>query len=134
MSWDIVVFNLKRKVSSVEEIDEDILIPISTIKGFRQLLTENLPSIRWDGKCGILEEADIYFEVFADETDESIFTNTIFFLRGGEASIYPIIMLCKKYGWQLFDTSLGEMIDIENPERNGHQKYKEYVSHIINSK
>ena len=131
MSWDIVIFNLNKKVSSVEEINEDVLIPIASNKGFRSLLTENFPDIKWDANRGILERPGIYIEIFTGDNDDETFSNKIFFLRDSEASIFPVIDLCKKYGWQLFDTALDQMIDLENPEQNGYSNYRSYVDFIM---
>jgi len=130
MSWDIVIFNLKKKVSTVEEINEDILIPIATNKEFRQLLTENFPDIKWDDNCGIIERENIYIETYLGDDDEH-FSNTMFFLRRSETSLFPLIDLCKKYGWQLFDTGLGQMIDLDNPGNNGYDNYKKYLDQIM---
>ena len=134
MSWDVVIFNLKKKVSSIEEINEDILIPIATNKEFRSLLTENFPDIKWNDRCGVVEGNDIYIELYLGENDEETFSNTIFFLRDSETSIFPVIDLCKKYGWQLFDTSLEQMIDLDSPEKNGYSKYRSYVDLIMKKK
>jgi len=130
MSWDIVIFNLKKKVSTVEEINEDILIPIATNKEFRQLLIENFLDIKWDDKCGIIERENIYIETYLGDDDEH-FSNTMFFLRRSETSLFPLIDLCKKYGWQLFDTGLGQMIDLDNPGNNGYDNYKKYLDQIM---
>ncbi|MGB3526064.1 MAG: hypothetical protein WBB32_08880 [Flavobacteriales bacterium] len=40
MSWDVVVFNLKRKIASVDEIDESVLVDIGTYAEFETLLRQ----------------------------------------------------------------------------------------------
>jgi hypothetical protein len=134
MSWDVVIFNLSKKVSSLEDIDESILIGIASNKRFKEILIENFPDIKWDGNCGIVERDNIYIEVFIGEPGHDTFSNTIFFLRNGEASIFEIINLCKKYGWQIYDTSLGAMIDLDKPEQNGYTNYENYVNQILSSR
>lgn len=129
MSWDVVVFNLNKKVSSVEEINEDILIPIATCRHFKKILHEHFPDVKWDGDRGIVERENVYMELFIDESEET-FSNTVFFLREGEASIFDVINFCKRHGWQLYDTALGEMIDLDNPARNGYANYAAYIKHI----
>jgi len=131
MSWDVVIFNLNKKVSSIEEINEDILIPIATNKEFHSLLTENFPDIRWNGDCGIIERNNIYIELYLGDDNEVSFSNIIFFLRSSEESVFPVIDLCKKYGWQLFDTALDQMINLDNPEINGYDNYKKYLDQIM---
>lgn len=29
MSWDVMIFNLKQKVTSVEEIEDELLVPVN---------------------------------------------------------------------------------------------------------
>lgn len=35
----------------------------------------------------------------------------------GESGLFELIELAKMYGWQIFETGLGEMIDLDNPEK-----------------
>ena len=47
---------------------------------------------------------------------------------------FELIELAKKYGWQIFDTGLGEMIDLDNPEKNGYENHREYVEQIMKNR
>ena len=48
----------------------------------------------------------------------------------GENGLYALVLVAQKNNWQLFDTSLGEMIDLKNPANNGYQKFQDYVRYI----
>lgn len=49
----------------------------------------------------------------------------------GENGLFELIELAKKYGWQIFDTGLGEMIDLNNPQNTGFENHQNYVKHIF---
>lgn len=129
MSWDVVVFNLKHKVSSVEEIDERVLVDIGTYAEFEAILRERFPTLtNTDGWIRIdLEGCSL--ETSLGDADER-FSNTIFHLYG-EGAVYELIELCKAQGWQAFDTGLGQMMDLDHPERNGYQHHQRYLEQIL---
>lgn len=52
----------------------------------------------------------------------------------GENGLFELIEIAKQYGWQIFDTGLGEMIDLENPSKNGYKNYRKYVDQILKNK
>ena len=49
----------------------------------------------------------------------------------GENGIYELIELAKKYNWQIYDSGIDGMIDIENPENNGYKSHQSYISQIM---
>jgi ABC-type Fe2+-enterobactin transport system substrate-binding protein len=51
----------------------------------------------------------------------------------GEDAIYPIINLAIKNHWQIFDTGLGEMINLENPAKNGYENFQVYLNQVMNN-
>lgn len=132
MSWDVVVFNLKRKVDTVEEIDESVLVDIGTYADFEAILKRRFPMLT--NKEGWLR-ADLdtcSLETSLGELNET-FSNTTFHLHG-EHAVYELIELCKAHGWQAFDTALGQMLDLEHPETNGYTEHRRNVDHIMNER
>lgn len=130
MSWDVMIFNLKRKVDSVDEIDESVLVDIGTKADFKKIMTDNYRDIIWDKDWGKIERKDFSIEFSLGDSDEP-FSNTVFHLYG-ENAIYEIVELCKKNNWQLFDTGLEQMVDLDNPKNNGYKNHQEYVRQILN--
>lgn len=130
MSWDIMIFNLKRKVDSVDEIDESVLVDIGTKADFKKIMTDNYGDIIWDKDWGKIERRGFSIEFSLGDSDEP-FSNTVFHLYG-ENAIYEIVELCKKNNWQLFDTGLEQMVDLDNPENNGYKNHQAYVRQILN--
>lgn len=129
MSWDIVVFKLNRKVATIEEIDETILLPIGTWKSFGELINAEFQQVSKEDEWCIIEGEKFSLETSLGEP-ENFFSNTIFHLYG-EAAISPLIYLCKKYQWQAYDTVMGGMIDLDDPERNGFENFNAYLKQIL---
>lgn len=123
MSWDIVLFNSKQKIESVEELDEEQLEPTD----FSSLLEEQFDEVEKDGKHRELIGKEFSIEYFTDEEPASNMMLSIY----GENGLYALIELAKRHGWQIFDTALGEMIDLENPENNGYENHQKYVQQIL---
>jgi len=49
----------------------------------------------------------------------------------GENGLFELIEIAKRQGWQIFDTELGSMIDLDNPENNGYKNHRKYVEQIM---
>lgn len=130
MSWDVMIFNLKHKVDSVDEIDESVLVDIGTKTDFKKIMTDNYRDIIWDKDWGKIERKDFSIEFSLGDSDEP-FSNTVFHLYG-ENAIYEVVELCKKNNWQLFDTGLEQMVNLDNPANNGYKNHQAYVRQIIN--
>lgn len=123
MSWDIILFNSKQKINSVLEIDEKQLIPIDFCgilkKSFKVIITnENYREIRG------IDFSIVYFQ------DNEMFSNKVMNLYG-ENALCKLVELSKRHNWQIYDTGIGDMIDLENPIKNGYKKHIKYVDQII---
>ena len=52
----------------------------------------------------------------------------------GENGLFELIKLAKKHNWQIYDSGIDEMIDLENPERNGFENHRKYIDQILKRK
>jgi len=43
-----------------------------------------------------------------------------------ENGLFELVELAKKENWQIYDTGLDDMINLENPEKNGYENFKHY--------
>lgn len=123
MSWDIVLFNSKEKIGKLEELDESKLVPCD----FNAILEASFNKVIKDGRHRAIEGEGYYIDYFAD--DEAV-SNTMLSLYG-EKGLFELIKLARKHKWQIFDTSLGAMIDLEKPENNGNKRYRKYLWQIL---
>ena len=126
MSWDIVLFYSKQKIASIQEIDENQLEPTD----FAQVLENSFDRIRKDNNHREIVGIDFNISFFYDSEPSSNFMLSLY----GENGLYEIIELAKKYNWQIFDSASEEMINVDNPEKNGFEKHKKYVNKILNRK
>ena len=126
MSWGIVLFNSRQKIESVEEVDETQLEPTD----FCSLIEKQFDQIVKDGNHREIKGKDFGIEYF---TDDELVSNKILSLYG-ENGLYEIAVLARKYSWQIFDTGLGQMIDLENPSVNGSENFQNYLKQILNNK
>ncbi|MEZ2416241.1 hypothetical protein ACA086_14880 [Muriicola sp. E247] len=126
MSLDIVFFNSKQKIESVAELDENLLVPTD----FSGILENSFDQIIKDDNHREIIGADFTIDFFTDDEHSSNFMISLY----GENGLYELIELAKKHNWQIYDSGLDEMIDLENPEKNGYENHKKYVEQILKRK
>ena len=123
MSWDIILFNSKQKIKSIAKLDENQLEPTD----FIGILENSFDRIKKDDKHREIIGNDFTIVFFADNEHSSNFMLSLY----GENAIYALIELSKKYNWQIYDSGINGMIDLENPERNGFENHRKYVDQIL---
>lgn len=123
MSWDIVLFNSRQKIESPEEVDETQLEPTDFCAVFESHFTE----IVKDDNHREIKGKDFVIDYFID--DEPV-SNKMMSLYGKDG-LFELIVLARKYNWQIFDTGLGQMIDLENPSINGYENFQSYLQHVL---
>lgn len=123
MSWDIILFNSRQKIESIDELDSDLLEPID----FTVILENSFSEIIRDDNLIEIKGKDFTIDFC---TDNELVSNQLLSLHG-ENGLFELIELAKLHGWQIFDTGLGSMIDIENPVKNGYENHQKYVEQII---
>ncbi len=123
MSWDVILFNSKQKIISLENLDEELLFPID----FNSILEEYFGDLTFDGDHREITGDDYSIEYYRSDAPAS---NMLFNLHG-ERALFELIRLAKKFDFQIFDTGIGQMLDLEHPERNGYQNFKDYLMHVL---
>ena len=126
MSWDIVLFNSRQKIESVAQLDENQLEPTD----FSGILESSFDRIKKDDNHREIVGADFTIDFFADNEHSSNFMLSLY----GENGIYALIELAKKHNWQIYDSGIDGMIDLENPEKNGFDNHRKYVEQILKNK
>lgn len=124
MSWDVVLFNSNQKITDPADVNENQLIPTSFTNAFET----HFKTIVKDGDHSEIKGGDFAIDYFDDGEPSSNIMLSLY----GEAAIYPLIDLAIKNNWQIFDTGLGDMIDLENPSKNGYQNFQAYLNVVLN--
>lgn len=123
MSWDVIIFNSPDKVDDLDEINADDLEPID----FGQVFDNYFKQIKKDGNHREASGDDFTITYFADDEPATNFMVNLY----GENAIYAIAHLAKTNNWQVFDTGLGEMLDIDDPSNNGYDDFQDYLKSVI---
>lgn len=126
MSWDIVLFNTKQKTDSIEDLDENQLNPID----FCAIFENHFERIHKDDNHMEIRGGDFSISYFSDEEPVS---NKLVSLYG-EKGLYELVILAKQHNWLIFDTGNGEIIDLENPAKNGYSRLQNYLQHLSSAK
>jgi hypothetical protein len=126
MSWDILLFNSQQKIQSLEALDEAQLVPTDFCSAFESYFDnitkgDNHREVKGDGFA---------IDYFIDNEPVS---NKIISLYG-EKGLYELVTLARTNNWQIFDTGLGQMIDLENPSVNGYENFQSYLKHVLSKK
>jgi hypothetical protein len=123
MSWDIVLFNSKEKIESIEHLNEDKLEPTD----FDLVLESSFSNVIKDDNHREIKGNDFSIDFFLDD---SPVTNKLISLYG-ENALFALIELAKEQGWQIYDTGMAGMIDLEHADKNGYTNHRKYVEQII---
>lgn len=122
MSWDIILFNSSQKINSIEEIDEQAFIQTD----FDSIISEYFGSKEGEKIKEIDSSIDFY-------TDDAPVSNKMISLYS-EKALFEIAKLAKIQNWQIYDTSLSKMLDLENASQNGFANFQNYLQKVLNNK
>lgn len=123
MSWDVVLFSSTQKIDSIEEVDESMFIETD----FCEVLDTYFVAAKEEDDSVAVNDKHYSIDYYAD--DESV-SNKMISLYD-ENALYELVIVAKKHGWQIFDTSLNAMIDLENPANNGYENFQLYLKKIL---
>lgn len=123
MSWDIVLFNSRQKITSVEEVDDTQLEPTDFCSAFEGHFKEIIK----DDNHREIKGKDFAIDYFVDDEMASNKMVSLY----GENGLFELVELAKRHNWQIFDTGNGQMIDLENPANNGYENFQSYLRHVL---
>jgi len=123
MSWDVMIFSSSQKIVSLEDIDEALFVPID----FSAILKNHFPDVISDGEHREIKGDGYSIGYFADSEPSS---NMLFNLYG-EKALFELMRIAKILAWQIFDTGNGQMLDLENPSKNGYHNFQAYLTHVL---
>ena len=117
-----MLFNSVQKINAIDEVDEGKLIPVA----FDKIISEYF---------GLKESSEIKGDGFSIDfyMDDEPVSNKMISLYG-EKALFEIARLAKIQNWQIFDTSLNKMIDLENLTENGFANFQKYLQKVLDNK
>jgi hypothetical protein len=123
MSWEIVIFNSTQKIENVENIDPQYFLPVN----FHEILEKHFCNIKADGNHRRVIAKNYSIEFFISTEPVSNLMLSLY----GEHALFELVRISKIYNWQILDTGNGEMIDLENPSKNGYGNFETYLKQIL---
>lgn len=126
MSWDVILINSSQEIKTLEELDDNKFETTDFCLIFEnhfKHIVKDESFIKARGKDFIIS----YFE-----TEENVSVKMVSLI--GENGLFELILLARKNNWQIFDTTLGQMIDLENPSKNGFKRFQKYLKYILKGK
>lgn len=123
MSWDIVLFSSEQNLVSLENLNEDLLKPID----FDEVLKSKFQNIKKTENHNEIIGNDFSIEYFDEEELVSNKMLTIF----GENGLFELIRIAKIENWQIYDSGIDKMLNLEKPEENGYFNFNAYLNSII---
>ena len=122
MSWDIVLFSSKQKLVSLENLNEDLLKPID----FDKVLKSKFENIKKSENHNEIIGKDFSIDFF---DDEELVSNKMLSLYG-ENGLFELIKIAKVENWQIYDSGIDKILNLEKPEENGYENFKNYLKYI----
>jgi hypothetical protein len=125
MSWDVVIFSTEQRLASVEEVDKTLFRP----RNFNEVLQRHLPTTLYEDGHLEIKGNDFTIVNYGGEELSSVALFNLY----GELALYALIHVAKLEDWQIFDTGIGAMIDLDHPEKNGYWEFQAYLQHVLNN-
>lgn len=123
MSWDIVLFKSRQDIRDLSILDDNKL----EVTDFNQILDNSFREIKVDGDHRQISGDDFSIDYFASGPSSNFMLSLY-----GEKAMYIMIELAKEHKWQIYDSSLDAMIDLDSPANNGYENHQNYVEYILN--
>ncbi len=115
MSWDVVLFSSSEKIKTIETLNPKALKPADFCKKLKAYFP------------GMEEEDEFRLISIGESTIEYTYSpnpvNNMVLNLYGEPALIALTAFAKKNGYQLFDTALNKMLDLNKPEVNGYKNY-----------
>ena len=125
MSWAIVLFSSEQNLVSLENLNEDLLKPID----FNKVLKSKFVNIKKTENHNEIIGNDFSVEFF---DDEELVSNKMLSVYG-ENGLFELIRIAKEENWQIYDSGIDKMLNLEKPEENGYENFRQYLKNILST-
>ena len=129
MSWDVMIFHLREKPKSLEDLRDAVMLPLGHAVQVRAAVSAVLVGVDWsDCTWGLYGRDDFSIEFNVGKEDP--IQNMMLHVRGGGDAVADIMKLVVANGWVALDCSTSEFLDPTAPSDEGwvgFQKYRDSV-------
>ena len=64
--------------------------------------------------------------------DEELVSNKMLSVYG-ENGLFELIRIAKEENWQIYDSGIDKMLNLEKPEENGYENFRQYLKNILST-
>ena len=131
MGWDLHIFKFEPGVESVLSLPEEYQpLIMGSAEENRATISRHFPGTDWrDLTWGMYESREFALEFSIKE--QGIIDGFAIHVHGSGDPVIPIIAMCKAQAWSLYDTSLGDLVDLENPESACWKAFQEFRNSVL---
>jgi hypothetical protein len=129
MSWDVMVFRLRERPASIEELTEEMTLPLGAAAAVRETVSAVLGGVDWTDPAWGLYGGDgfpVEFNVGKEDPAQSMMLH----VRGGGDAVAGIVKLVAATGWVAPDCSTSEFLDPALPSAAGWARFQRYRDKI----
>ena len=129
MSWDVMVFHLRDKPQSLDDLREEAMLPLGPAAQVREAISSVLSGVDWsDCTWGLYGGNGFSIEFNVGKEDP--IQNMMLHVRGGGDAVSDIMKLVLANAWIALDCSTSEFLDPAAPSNEGwvgFQKYRDQI-------
>lgn len=131
MSWDVFLFDAEGTPSSFESVPRDWRpVPMGDPSAIRDAIDSCTPDVDWsDPEWGVLSGQGLSIEISIGS--ECPVESVALHVRGSGDVLPTIVRLCKTNRWVAFDTSTGELLDLDRPSEKGCRGFQRFRDRIL---
>lgn len=130
MSWDVYIIRAEG-YASIDDLPKDYEPePLGDARDLRMQLSELFSELGWtESAWGVLR--DDKFSIEFNFSEAGNMKSFMLHVRGGGNPLGPIALMCKHFGWQAVDCSMGEFIDFKKTSQIGWQGFQDFRDQVI---
>lgn len=126
MAWEIFIFKANETIEDYDSFDDSKLLEVD----FVSQLEAYFPNIERDDTFHSIQGDTFAIQYFTSPEDP-LQAILIVELRG-EKALFELGKVALKEDWQLYDSALGKMLDLQQLSENGYQVFRAYLRQIMN--
>jgi hypothetical protein len=130
MSWDVMVFHLRERPQSLDDLSEDTMLPLGAAAEVRRAISAVLSGVDWSDCAWGLYGGDGFSIEFNVGKEDPIQSMSLL-VRGGGDAIADIMKLVVANGWLALDCSTSEFLDPAAPSDEGWVGFQKYRDKIL---
>ncbi len=130
MGWDVILLNVPSGARTIARLPDGGVIPLGSREEVLAAIGRAFPELDLTDPSWLVLSSDAYAVEFSVGPNQSV-DSLMLHVHGDSRAIAIVQRLCEAGKWRAFDTSAGEFIDFDSPNRDrGLRRWQEYRRQI----